>query len=83
MCCFLNSKMPPRRVPRNQGANTNQPEGGLVNPMQEFLNLLTAAFNQTGANIPVNPGVVRATTFKDFKSVGPPEFKGTTDPIEA
>ena len=83
MCCFLNSKMPPRRRQRNQGDNVNQPEGGPVNPMQEFVNLLTAAFNRTGANVPVVPGVVRVTTFKDFKSVGPPEFKGTTDPIEA
>ena len=42
--------------------------------MQEFVNLLTAAFNQVGGGIPVAPGVVRTTTFKDFKSVGPPEF---------
>lgn len=75
--------MPPRRRQRNQETNVNQPEGGPVNPMQEFVNLLTTAFNRNGANIPVNPAIVHATTFNDFKSVGPPEFKGTTDPIEA
>lgn len=51
--------------------------------MQEFVNLLTAAFNQPGGRVIVEPRIARTTTFKEFKSIGPPEFKGTTDPIEA
>lgn len=30
-----------------------------------------------------NPPLTPITTFKDFKNVGPPDFKGTTEPIEA
>ena len=76
--------MPPRRRQRNQEAEShNENEGGPNNPMQEFVNLLTAAFNQAGGRAPAGPRVARTTTFKEFKSVGPPEFKGTTDPMEA
>ena len=31
----------------------------------------------------MEPKVARTITFKEFKGVGPPEFKGTTDPIDA
>ena len=41
--------MPPRRRQWNQEAEShNENQGGPNNPMQEFVNLLTAAFNQVG-----------------------------------
>ena len=46
--------------------------------MQQFIDLLVGALQAR----PVNPPVAPIITFKDFKNVGPPEFKGTTKPIE-
>lgn len=50
------------------------------NPLQQFLDLLVQALR----NRPVNENsVAPIITFKDFKNVGPLEFKGTIEPIEA
>ena len=43
--------------------------------MQQLVNLLTGAF--------ANQPQAQATTFKDFKAVGPPEYHGSMNPIEA
>lgn len=55
-----------------------------VNPMQRFVDLLMGAMQDRNmvANNP-NPPLTHLANFKDFKVVGPPEFKGATNPIKA
>lgn len=79
--------MPPRRQNRNQREEQSvNNEGGQVDPMQNFANMIAEAMQN---RIPASRGrarnqpAERLANFKDFKAVGPPEFKGTTDPIEA
>ena len=77
--------MPPRRRQRNEEAESrNENErGGQPDPMQQFINQLVGAFNRNPTDAPINPPAGHMASFKDFKSVGPPEFKGSTEPMEA
>ena len=71
--------MPPRRRQQRQPAqeeSTNNNNNANVNPVQQLVNLLTGVMNN-------QPQAPPNTTFKDFKAVGPPEFKGSRNPIEA
>ena len=76
--------MPPRRgrpVRNVQGVNENP-----VDPLQRIADLLAGAMrgdNPRMAQPDPNPQSNYLVNFKDFKAVGPPEFKGTTNPIEA
>ena len=57
-------------------------QGG--NPMNEFIELLRANLNQQP--IPPHPHATQQTAaaaFRAFKSLKPPEFLGSADPIEA
>ena len=76
--------MPPRRQTRNQraGETVIDAERPRQDPMQKFANMVAQALQQgipAAGNRPDN----RLSNFKDFKAVGPPEFRGTADPIEA
>lgn len=75
-------KMPPwRRLAEPEKFVNNESEQ--VDPIQRLADLLGEVLRGRN-NEPVcnNPQAVPVTNFKDFRSVGPPRFKGTTDPIE-
>ena len=69
--------MPPRREPPRQRNNDRTTNNDNIdgNPVQQLVTLLTGALQ----NQPQNHG----TTFQDFKAVGPPEFRGSMNPVEA
>ena len=70
---------------RRQQTPDDVPEGAGVqpNPMQQFVDMLVGALQNWTPNPNNNPPIAPVVSFKDFKSVGPPEFKGTTEPLEA
>lgn len=75
--------MSPRRQNRNQRDERSvNNEGDQADPMQNFADMLAQAM-QTGAPAARNRLANRLVNFKDFKAVGPSEFKGTIYPIEA
>ena len=69
--------MPPRRQPPRQRTTegTHNNDNVDANPVQQLVALLTGELQ----NQPQNQG----TTFKEFKAVGPPEFCGSVNPVEA
>ena len=72
--------MPPRRRitrqnPEGSTNNNNNNDGTNPNSVQQLVNLLTGAL--------VNQPQVQGTMFKEFKALGPPEFKGSVNPIDA
>ena len=75
--------MLPRRQPRNPRAEEsvnnvrNQPD-----TMRMFANMLAEALQTRPQQSEAAPAG-HLVNFKDFKLVGPPEFSGSTDPIEA
>lgn len=79
--------MPPRRQNRNQREEQSvNNEGGQADPMQNFADMIAQAMENrapTGRGRLRNQPADRLANFKVFKAVGSPEFKGTTDPIEA
>ena len=75
-------KMPPRRRIPVPEESVND-ERGPIDPIQRLVDLLGEALRGRNEPVPPVPRAVPVTTFKDFKSVGPPEFTGTTDPIVA
>ena len=76
--------MSPRRVLRNQEIeeSVNNAAGAQPNPMQDFVNMMPEAMRNQVQPVGNQAGNQLAN-FKDFKAVGPPEFRGTADPIEA
>lgn len=48
--------------------------------MQQLVDLLLGALQNRPIN---NAPATQNVTFKDFENEGPPEFKGTSEPIEA
>ena len=60
-------------APNNEGQNSE-------NPMQQFINMLIGVLDNRPVNPAPQPHIIN---FKDFKNVGPPEFQGTSEPIEA
>ena len=74
--------MPPRRRVTAPEESVND-ERVPVDPIQRLVDLLGEALRGRNEPVPPNPPVAPVANFKDFKSVGPPEFMGTTDPIVA
>ena len=74
--CYIKQKMPQRR--RSQHDSEGEEKEQNQSSMQQFIDLLVRALQERPVNLPVTP----ITTFKDFKNAEPPEFKGTTEPIE-
>lgn len=80
--CFILQKKLPRR--RSQPVQENVDEHKYTNPLEQFVHLLVGALqNRLSNNLNLNPPAAQITTFKDFKNVGPPEFKGIIESIEA
>ena len=76
--------MPPRRG--RPARNVQEPNENPVDPLERIAELLAGAVrgvNPQRAQADPNPQPNQLTSFKDFKAVGPPEFEGTTNPIEA
>lgn len=64
----------------NNNNNNNDPNQALLNT---FLNFLCQQGDRN-QNPPPPPPINNATSaFKAFKSLRPPEFQGSTDPVEA
>ena len=60
-----------------------QPRGNLGgNPMEQFMDLLRQNLNQYPQQPPPRNANV-ANSFRAFKSLKPPEFQGSADPVEA
>ena len=78
--------MPPKRRTQPPPQEPVNADRGQVNPMQQFVDLLVGALQNrnpiTNVPNPVQPAN-RLVAFKDFKSLGPPEFQGVVNPIEA
>ncbi|KAK1393539.1 hypothetical protein POM88_012595 [Heracleum sosnowskyi] len=51
------------------------------NPMDQFMHLLRQNLNQHPPP-PPGPNTARQNAFKAFKSLRPPEFQGSADPVE-
>lgn len=81
---LFNQIMPPRRQARNQrtGETVIDAERPRQDPMQKFADMVAQALQR---DIPVtgNQPDNHLANFKDFKAVGPPEFRGSAGPIEA
>ena len=69
--------MPPRRQ-TNPGDNSNPNMAQILHLLQQQTAMLAQQQNQ-----PPPPPELVPVVFKAFQSVKPPEFKGTTNPIEA
>ena len=80
---ILKQIMPPKCQTRNPRAEESvnnvdtQPE-----PMRMFAIMLAEALQNRPQQVEAPPAG-HLVSFKDFKLVGPPEFSGSTDPIEA
>ena len=75
--------MPPRRQVRNPRAEKSVNNvGDQADPMRVFANMLAEALQNRPQHVE-EPPTGHLVNFKDFKLVGPPEFSGSTDPIEA
>ena len=80
--------MPPRRMgtranPDNSEGQSHDQEGENPegNPMDQFMHLIRQTLNRHPN--PQRPDKSSAKAFRAFKSLKPPEFHGTTDPVEA
>ena len=77
----------PRGRPRNQRIPESESEvGDQPNPMRMFAEMLAEAMQTRPPPVVVQPAPQTAphlANFKDFKLVGPPEFQGTLNLIEA
>ena len=81
MHCYTEQKMPPRRRSQRDQDSEDEHRGPNQNSLQQIVDLLVGALQGRIQNL--NPLAPQITTFKDFKNVGPSEFKGTTEPVEA
>lgn len=77
---LLSLEMAPRRRPQAE-ISAEQLE---ANSTQQLANILLGALQGRPENPPpAEPNTPKVTLFKDFKLVGPPEFKGTNELIIA
>ena len=75
--------MPPRRQARNPRAEESVNNvGDQTDLMRVFANMLAEAL-QNRPQCVEEPSIGHLVNFKDFKLVGPLEFSGSIDPIEA
>lgn len=76
----LNQEIPQERQPSNP-ENINQNQANPTDPMRQLVDLLKDVLQNSNHNLQQNEA--SHVTFKAFKNMHPPEFKGTTDPVEA
>lgn len=78
--------MPPKGRPEVQRTQeeTDNEARDQISPIQQLVDLLVGALQNRNPNNEMNLNLpaLHVANFKDFKSVGPPEFKGTIEPIE-
>jgi len=88
--------MPPKKNSHVSSSNTIPVDAAMMQQMMDLLQQQTALIQQQqeqwqqqrqplqqGQQQPPQPQAQVIVTFKTFQSVKPPEFKGTTDPVEA
>ena len=75
--------MPPRRRPTANPETTEPAMAQMLALMQQQMAFLTQQQQQQQQQQPQQPPPVPVVSFKTFQGINPPEFRGSSNPIEA